>query len=197
MFTGIVSAVGRIVKAESLRGDVRFTIDAGQLDLSDVAIGDSIAVSGCCLTAIDIVGNCFIVEVSRETLACTTGLEENAEVNLEKALRMADRVGGHLVTGHVDCVAEVLRFAEVGESWLLRVRVPTEIARYIARKGSVTLNGVSLTVNEVEGREFEVNLIPHTLQVTTLKQLRPGSPLNLEVDLIARYVERNMNVERG
>ena len=196
MFTGIVSAVGRIVKSEPLRGDVRFIIDAGQLDLNDVAIGDSIAANGCCLTAIDIAGNCFTVEVSRETLACTTGLEQDAEVNLEKALRMVDRIGGHMVTGHVDCVAEVVRFAEAGESWVLRVRVPNEIARYIARKGSVTLNGVSLTVNAVEGCEFEVNLIPHTLQVTTLKHLRTGSPLNLEVDLIARYVERIMNVEK-
>ena len=196
MFTGIVSAVGRIVKSEPLRGDVRFIIDAGQLDLNDVAIGDSIAANGCCLTAINIAGNCFTVEVSRETLACTTGLEQDAEVNLEKALRMVDRIGGHMVTGHVDCVAEVVRFAEAGESWVLRVRVPNEIARYIARKGSVTLNGVSLTVNAVEGCEFEVNLIPHTLQVTTLKHLRTGSPLNLEVDLIARYVERIMNVEK-
>ena len=196
MFTGIVNAVGRIVKSEPLRGDVRFIIDAGQLDLNDVAIGDSIAANGCCLTAIDIAGNCFTVEVSRETLACTTGLEQDAEVNLEKALRMVDRIGGHMVTGHVDCVAEVVRFAEAGESWVLRVRVPNEIARYIARKGSVTLNGVSLTVNAVEGCEFEVNLIPHTLQVTTLKHLRTGSPLNLEVDLIARYVERIMNVEK-
>ena len=192
MFTGIIAAVGCIEQATPLTGDVRFVIDAGTLGLSDVAIGDSIAVNGCCLTAIDIAGERFTVDVSQETLRCTTGLAVNADVNLEKALRLADRLGGHLVTGHVDGVGEVVRFAQVGESWLLRVRAPDDIAKYIARKGSITINGVSLTVNAVEGREFEVNLIPHTLEVTTLKHLKAGGKINLEVDLIARYVERMM-----
>ena len=192
MFTGIIAAVGCIEQATPLTGDVRFVIDAGTLGLSDVAIGDSIAVNGCCLTAIDIAGERFTVDVSQETLRCTTGLAVNADVNLEKALRLADRLGGHLVTGHVDGVGEVVRFARVGESWLLRVRAPDDIAKYIARKGSITINGVSLTVNAVEGREFEVNLIPHTLEVTTLKHLKAGGKINLEVDLIARYVERMM-----
>ena len=192
MFTGIIAAVGRIEEATPLAGDVRFVIDAGTLGLSDVAIGDSIAVNGCCLTAIDIAGERFTVDVSQETLRCTTGLAVNADVNLEKALRLADRLGGNLVTGHVDGVGEVRRFEVVGESWLLRVCAPDDIAKYIARKGSITINGVSLTVNAVEGREFEVNLIPHTLEVTTLKHLKAGGKINLEVDLIARYVERMM-----
>lgn len=192
MFTGIIAAVGCIEQATPLTGDVRFVIDAGTLGLSDVAIGDSIAVNGCCLTAIDIAGERFTVDVSQETLRCTTGLAVNADVNLEKALRLADRLGGNLVTGHVDGVGEVRRFEVVGESWLLRVCAPDDIAKYIARKGSITINGVSLTVNAVEGREFEVNLIPHTLEVTTLKHLKAGGKINLEVDLIARYVERMM-----
>ena len=192
MFTGIIAAVGCIEQATPLTGDVRFVIDAGTLGLSDVAIGDSIAVNGCCLTTIDIAGERFTVDVSQETLRCTTGLAVNADVNLEKALRLADRLGGNLVTGHVDGVGEVRRFEVVGESWLLRVCAPDDIAKYIARKGSITINGVSLTVNAVEGREFEVNLIPHTLEVTTLKHLKAGGKINLEVDLIARYVERMM-----
>jgi riboflavin synthase len=190
MFTGIITGIGKIIASRPMRGDVQLTIDAGAFHLNDVAIGDSIAVNGCCLTAIDIDGNSFRVDVSAETLRSTTGMGVGAEVNLEKAMRMADRVGGHLVTGHVDGVGEVLRFEPVGESWLLCVRVPQDLAKYIARKGAITLNGVSLTVNTVDDSEFEVNLIPHTLEVTTLKQLRVGSRLNLEVDLIARYVER-------
>ena len=192
MFTGIVAAVGCIEQATPLAGDVRFVIDAGTLGLSDVAIGDSVAVNGCCLTVIDIAGERFTVDVSQETLRCSTGLAVNAEVNLEKALCLADRLGGHLVTGHVDGVGEVRRFEAVGESWLLRVSAPGELEKYIAHKGSITINGVSLTVNAVEGREFEVNLIPHTLEVTTLKHLKAGGKINLEVDLIARYVERMM-----
>ena len=195
MFTGIVAALGHIVEAEPLAGDVRFVIDAGTLGLDDVAIGDSIAVNGCCLTAIDIAGNRFTVDVSGETLRCTTGFDAGADVNLEKALRLTDRLGGHLVTGHVDGVGEVARFEQVGESWWLRVQAPADIAKYIARKGSITINGVSLTVNDVASQEFEVNLISHTQEVTTLKHLRAGSRVNLEVDLIARYVERMMTAE--
>ena len=195
MFTGIVTAVGNIVSAKPLVGDVRFTIDAGTLGLGDVAIGDSIAVSGCCLTVISIENNAFNVDVSEETLRCTTGLAVGAPVNLEKALRLADRLGGHLVTGHVDGVGEVIHFDSIGESWLLQIRAPDELAKYIARKGSITVNGVSLTVNQVIGREFDLNLIPHTLQVTTLQYLKVGVKVNLEVDLISRYCERLMSYQ--
>lgn len=190
MFTGIINSVGRIANASPLHGDVRFAIDAGLLDLTDVAVGDSIAVNGCCLTAIAVEGNGFVVDVSPETLRCTTGLAVGEEVNLEKSLRLADRLSGHLVTGHVDGVGEVIRFEQVGESWLLRVTAPAALGKYIARKGSITINGVSLTVNAIAGADFEVNLIPHTLEVTTLKHLERGGWVNLEVDLIARYVER-------
>jgi riboflavin synthase len=190
MFTGIVAAIGKIQRAQPLAGDVRFTIDAGTLALDDLALGDSIAVSGACLTVIAIEGNGFLVDVSEETLHCTAGLEVGNEVNLEKSLRLADRLGGHLVSGHVDGVGEVLAFERVGESWLLRVRVSDDLAKYVARKGSITIDGVSLTLNEVGQTTFEVNLIPHTLEVTTLKHLNLGQSVNLEVDMIARYVER-------
>ncbi len=191
MFSGIVAACGRIKAITPLEDGVQLLVDTDSLDLSDVAIGDSIANSGVCLTVVGIEGQQVRFDVSRETLNCTTGLDTvGAEVNLEKALRLADRLGGHLVTGHVDGVGEVRRFAPVGESHELVIRAPAAIAGYIARKGSVTVNGVSLTVNRVDGREFSINLIPHTVAVTNLKRLREGSPVNLEIDLIARYVER-------
>jgi riboflavin synthase len=190
MFTGIVTAVGRIVRVEPRGDDLRLAIDVGALDLSDVAVGDSIAVNGCCLTVVALVGSRFEADVSRETIACTVGLDGPGEVNLEKSLRLADRLGGHLLTGHVDGVGEVIAFEPVGESFRVVVRAPAELARYIARKGSIAVQGVSLTVNRVAGAEFEVNLIPHTLSVTTLGALTPGAHANLEVDLIARYVER-------
>jgi riboflavin synthase len=193
MFTGIVAAIGQIDSSTPLEGGVRLTIDAGALGLADVAIGDSIAVDGCCLTVIVIEGNTFSADVSEETLRCTTGLTAGRDVNLEKALRLADRLGGHLVTGHVDGVGESIQFEQVGESWLLRVRAPTGLMKYIAKKGSITINGVSLTVNQVFGAEFEVNLIPHTLQATALKHIQRGAAVNLEVDLIARYVERMLS----
>lgn len=191
MFSGIVAACGRIERIEPLQDGVRLTVDTGALDLSDVQIGDSIANSGVCLTVIALDGPRAVFDVSRETLNCTAGLDAvgNA-VNLEKALRLADRLGGHLVTGHVDGVGEVVRFAPVGESHELVIRAPAALAGYIARKGSITVNGVSLTVNRVEGREFSINLIPHTVDVTNLKQLAAGSRVNLEIDLIARYCER-------
>ncbi len=190
MFTGIVTAVGLIVEVSPLEAGKRLVIDAGGLGLDDVAVGDSIAVSGCCLTVVQKQGNRFFVDASLETLNCTTGLDGMNPVNLEKALRLADRLGGHLMSGHVDGVGSVLRFAAVGESYELEVEAPDALAKYIAPKGSITVDGVSLTVNAVDGGAFSVNLIPHTLAVTTLKNLHEGARVNLEVDMIARYVER-------
>ncbi len=190
MFTGIIQAIGRIQEFEARGADARMVIQVGGLDLSDVALGDSIAVNGVCLTAVALTPSHFTVDVSAETLRCTAGFAPGAEVNLEKALRLADRLGGHLVSGHVDGVGTVHRFAAVGESHQLDIDAPTELARYIIRKGSITVNGVSLTVNAVNGARFALNLIPHTLEMTTLKHLQAGSRVNLEVDMIARYVER-------
>jgi riboflavin synthase len=190
MFTGIVTAVGEIRSVQARGGDLRLSIDGGSLGLEDVAVGDSIAVSGVCLTVVHKEDNSFSVDVSQETLTCTAGLEVARKVNLEKALRLSDRLGGHLVSGHVDGVGEVFRFEPAGESRLLVVRTPGELARYIAPKGSVTVDGVSLTINRVAGAQFTVNLIPHTLTVTTLGELQPGARVNLEVDLLARYVFR-------
>lgn len=195
MFSGIIATVGRITHISANERGLRLTIAAPGLDLADVALGDSIAVNGVCLTVIERQGDHFSADVSRETLDCTVGLDTPAEVNLEKALRLADRLGGHLVTGHVDGVGEVLRFQPVGESHELVIRAPKALAKYIARKGSVTVDGVSLTVNRVEGMDFSINLIPHTIAVTTLKRLAAGSRVNLEIDLIARYVERMMTAE--
>jgi riboflavin synthase len=192
MFTGIVAAVGRIQHVEPRDRGLRLVIDAGGLDLSDVALGDSIAVNGVCLTAVALAAPVFEADVSQETIDCTIGLGAPGEVNLEKALRLADRLGGHLVTGHVDGVGTVVSFTRFGESWRLVIRAPAGLARYIARKGSICVQGVSLTVNRVDGREFEINLIPHTLERTTLRHLAAGAQVNLEVDLIARYAERLM-----
>jgi len=190
MFSGIVGATGRIRKAERRKAGLRLTVDAGTLPLRDVAIGDSIAMNGVCLTVVARARKSFGVDVSSETLRCTVGLDGPGEINLEKALRMSDRLGGHLVSGHVDGVGKVTRLREAGADRLLRVRAPRGLARYIARKGSIAVHGVSLTVNAVRGAEFEVNLIPHTLAVTTLKRLRAGDRVNLEVDPLARYAER-------
>ena len=191
MFSGIVAAVGRIEHIEPLADGIRLTVDTNGLDLADVIVGDSIAHSGVCLTVVDMNGARLKYDVSRETLNCTIGLDAvGNEVNLEKALRLADRLGGHLVTGHVDGVGEVVKFAPIGESHELVIRAPAAIAGYIAKKGSVTVNGVSLTVNRVESRDFWINLIPHTVAMTNLKRLQAGSKVNLEIDLIARYVER-------
>ena len=195
MFSGIISAVGQITQITP-RDDgstVRLSIDSGQLGLDDVGQGDSIACGGVCLTVVDKRENTFFVDVSPETLSCTVGLETPGPINLEKALRLADRLGGHLVSGHVDGVGEVLRFDSVGDNRLLEIRAPEPLAKYIARKGSITVDGVSLTTNTVSGADFSINLIPHTLAETTLGRLKPGSRVNLEVDLIARYVERMLN----
>jgi len=193
MFSGIIADIGSIKQATDRDGGLRLVIATGALDLGDVRDGDSIAVNGICLTVIEHGVDSFTVDVSRETLNCTEGLEAiGAPVNLEKALRLADRLGGHLVSGHVDGVGEVTEFTNLGESWKLEVRAPQALAKYIALKGSITINGVSLTINQVSGAGFSVNLIPHTLAMTNLKNLRVGSRVNLEVDMIARYVERMM-----
>lgn len=196
MFSGIIAAVGRITQLVPREVGYRLQVDAGPLGLDDVALGDSIAHNGVCLTVVAKDGNSFMVDVSPETLSCTVGLDAPGPVNLEKALRLADRLGGHLVSGHVDGVGEVLRFDPVGDNRLLEIRAPKEIAKYIARKGSVTVNGTSLTTNDVKGGDFTINLIPHTLENTTLQYLQPGSRVNLEVDLIARYCERLLSAER-
>ncbi|HZV54595.1 MAG TPA: riboflavin synthase [Rhodocyclaceae bacterium] len=193
MFTGIVAATGRITHLQTLEKGLRLTVEAPDLDLSDVAVGDSIAHGGVCLTVIEKSGNSYKIDVSRETLDCTIGLDVPGEVNLEKAMLLTDRLGGHLVSGHVDGVGEIVRFDRIGESHELVIRAPKELAKYIARKGSITVNGVSLTTNRVDGAEFSINLIPHTVEVTTLKHCRAGGRVNLEVDLIARYVERMLN----
>lgn len=195
MFTGIVAATGHITHLQALEKGLRLTVEAPELGLSDVHVGDSIAHNGVCLTVIDKSGDSYKVDVSRETLNCTVGLDVPGEVNLEKAMRLSDRLGGHLVSGHVDGIGEVLRFERIGESHELVVQAPRELARYIARKGSITVDGVSLTTNRVTGAEFSINLIPHTLEVTTLKRLHAGAKVNLEVDLVARYVERMLNSE--
>jgi riboflavin synthase len=197
MFSGIIADVGTIVSAQDREGGLRLSVSTEDLGMEDVTLGDSIAVSGICLTVVKIENKTFIVDVSRETLDCTVGLDKQGRlVNLEKALRLADRLGGHLVSGHVDGVGEVVAFNDIGESWRLIVRAPKFLAKYIAVKGSITIDGVSLTVNHVAGAEFEVNLIPHTLAVTTLNQLSTGAKVNLEIDLIARYVERMMQAEK-
>ncbi|HZZ03209.1 riboflavin synthase [Paraburkholderia sp.] len=204
MFTGIVAAVGRIESVNPLGTDgdagVRLNVEAGGLDLEDVQLGDSITIQGACMTVVEKAAHSFEVDVSRESLNCTVGLGEPGEVNLEKALRAHDRLGGHIVSGHVDGLGTVTHFAPVGESHELRVLAPREIGRYLAYKGSITVNGVSLTVNSVKDRddgcEFSINLIPHTVQVTSLKNLREGSQVNLEIDLIARYVERMLSTSQ-
>ena len=198
MFSGIIADVGTITRAEDRAGGLRLSVATHALGMDDVQPGDSIAVNGVCLTVVE--KNCasFTVDVSRETLNCTVGLErQGARVNLEKALRLADRLGGHLVSGHVDGVGAVVEFTDLGESWKLAVRAPQPLAKYIAVKGSITINGVSLTVNQVEGAVFSVNLIPHTLAVTTLNELLAGMPVNLEIDLIARYVGRMRDCEEN
>lgn len=197
MFTGIVAAVGQIEACEPLEGNrgVRLRVEAESLGLDDVALGDSIAIQGACMTVIANDGRTLAFDVSAESLSCTAGLDRRGPVNLEKALRLADRLGGHLVSGHVDGLGVVQRFEQVAESWLLVVRAPAALSRYLAAKGSITVNGVSLTVNRVDdldhgGCDFSVNLIPHTVAVTTLSRLVPGQPVNLEIDQIARYCER-------
>jgi riboflavin synthase len=204
MFTGIVAAVGRIESVSPLGSatdpdaGVRLIVASGGLELGDVELGDSISIQGACMTVVEKSPASFAVDVSRESLNKTAGLGAPGDVNLEKALRAHDRLGGHLVSGHVDGLGEVTHFAPVGESHELRVLASRDIGKYLAYKGSVTVNGVSLTVNSVKDRadgcEFSINLIPHTVEVTTLRHLTEGSKVNLEIDLIARYVERILSV---
>ena len=192
MFTGIIEATGRIARIEPRGGDVRLIVEAASLGLDDVAIGDSISVSGVCLTAIALDGDTFAADVSNETLSVTSfgALAVGAAVNLEKAMRLSDRLGGHLVSGHVDGVGRVVSVEPDGRSQRWTFELPAELARYVASKGSIAIDGVSLTVNEVDDRRFGVNLIPHTVEVTTFRDRRAGDSVNIEVDLVARYVER-------
>ena len=194
MFTGIVQAVGRIADAQPRGDGLRLTIDAGALPVADIAIGDSVAINGCCLTVVEIAGNALVFDASAETLRCTTGLDGAGAVNMELALRLSDRLGGHLMTGHVDGVGSVRAIAPVQDdpwgSVRLEVELAPSLARFVAPKGSVAVQGVSLTVNQVAGTRFAVNLIPHTLAVTTLSALAPGARVNIEIDLVARYVAR-------
>jgi riboflavin synthase len=192
MFTGIIQTVGRIARLERRGGDVRLHVDTAALDLSDVQPGDSIAVSGVCLTAIELGAGSFAADVSNETLSLTTlgQLKAGDPVNLEKALRLADRLGGHLVSGHVDGVGKVVSVTPDARSQRWTFEVPVDLARYIAAKGSICIDGTSLTVNEVAGTRFGVNLIPHTVAHTAFHAKRPGDAVNVEVDVIARYVER-------
>ena len=200
MFTGIVETTGVIEKAIVAPENTRLTINAPRLGLHQVDIGDSIAVSGCCLTVVEKSAETFSVDVSNETLSLTNGLKLGTEVNLEKSLRFGDRLGGHLVSGHIDGVGLVTAIDDLGASWRLEIDAPKELARFVARKGSITVNGVSLTVNKVSdvaagNALFEINIIPHTHQVTTIRLLRKGMKVNLEIDLLARYVERMLGKE--
>jgi riboflavin synthase len=192
MFTGIIAAIGSIRALSPQGGDVRLHVDTGTLDLTDTKLGDSIAVNGVCLTAVALPGDGFWADVSRETLACTAlnTLQAGSRVNLEKALLPTSRLGGHLVSGHVDGVGEVLARAENARAVQFTLRAPRELAKYIALKGSITVDGTSLTVNAVNGAEFELTIVPHTLSETIMGDYQPGQSVNLEVDLLARYLER-------
>ena len=192
MFTGIIQAIGTLTRIEPRGGDARLTVATGKLPLADTRLGDSIAVNGVCLTAVELGAGHFLADVSRETLALTTlgAASAGMPVNLELALLPTTRLGGHLVSGHVDGVGRILEQRDDGRSWRFTVEAPAELARYIARKGSICVNGISLTVNEVDGAVFGINIVPHTLAETTLGTTRPGDAVNLEVDLLARYLER-------
>ncbi|BBP45701.1 riboflavin synthase subunit alpha [Thiosulfatimonas sediminis] len=195
MFTGIIAAEGSISKIEPRNGDWKVTIHTGKLDMSDVALGDSIAANGICLTAIEFGRDYYVADVSGETLSVTTAAEwqSGTPVNLEKALRLQDRLGGHLVSGHVDGVGRVKSIAQDARSWRYQIEAPLGICKYIAAKGSICINGISLTVNKVEGCVFDVNIVPHTRQETTIKHFQVGTKVNLEVDLLARYLERMLH----
>ena len=190
MFTGIIQTIGQIERITPMGEDLKLNIACADLDMQDVKTGDSIAVNGVCLTAISVSKSHFEAHVSKETLSVTVGLGSTQPVNLEKALRLSDRLGGHLVSGHVDGVGKVVLFEPLGDCWKLDIRAPHAIAKYIAIKGSIGVNGVSLTVNSINHDVFSINLIPHTIANTTLQFLKTDSLVNLEVDQVARYVER-------
>ena len=204
MFTGIITAVGKIKSATPLGDGLQLEIEVPVNYLDDVALGDSIAIQGACMTATKIEGNTFSLDISRESLNKTVGLDTVGPVNLEKAMRLNDRLGGHLVSGHVDGMGKVAHFAAVAQdaygSWLLRIEAPHELAAFLAYKGSIVVNGVSLTVNKTEDLAnvcvVDINIIPHTLRNTTLGNLKQGDPVNLEVDLIARYVARMLETQK-
>ena len=192
MFTGIISAIGEIAELEHRQGDVRISIHAPELGFDDVRLGDSIACNGVCLTAVELIANGFIADVSVETLSLTT-IEHwalNSRINLEKAMQASDRFGGHIVSGHVDGIGEVVSLHEDARSWRFTIKAPDNLAKYIAQKGSITVVGTSLTVNAVNGSEFELNIVPHTMIHTVISDYQIGTKVNLEVDLIARYLER-------
>lgn len=194
MFTGIVTGLGRVTQHDAVGDGQRITVHCGDWPLEDVAIGDSIAHSGCCLTIVEKGESLLKSDVSAHSLSLVAGLQIGALVNLEKSLTLVDKLGGHLVTGHVDVAGVVSQWKNIAESWLLEVEVPRLLGKFIAKKGSVTINGVSLTVNELSdvegGTRFQINVIPHTYQVTNFRELKPGDRVNVEVDTIARYVER-------
>jgi riboflavin synthase len=190
VFSGIIKAVGRVAAARARGDGLRLRIDVSDFGMDEVELGDSIAIQGVCHTVVDRDLRGFEVDTSRATLDVTTGLAEGREVNLEKSMRLSDRIDGHLVSGHVDGVGRVIAFDDLGGSYRLEIEAPEGLAKYLARKGSVAVDGVSLTVNAVTGNRFEVNIIPHTRAVTTLRNLAAGSSVNLEVDMLARYVER-------
>ena len=192
MFTGIISAIGELAELEPRGGDARLSINAGDLSMSDVQLGDSIACNGTCLTAVELTENGFVADVSVETLTLTTtgSLKPGNRINLEKAMQASDCFGGHIVSGHVDGIGEVVSLHEDARSWRFRIRAPRELAKYVAHKGSITVDGTSLTVNHVDGAEFELNIVPHTMTHTIMGDYQVGSKVNLEVDLVARYLER-------
>lgn len=197
MFTGIIEAIGEIKKVTPLESGIRIEIEPGKLDLSDIHIGDSIATNGVCLTIIALVGGMLTMEVSRETLNCTQGLDiQGQRVNLEKAMRLSERINGHLVSGHVDGIGKVEKFEPVGESCLLAIKAPAPLLKYVVIKGSIAVNGVSLTVNSIEKDEFRVNLVSHTLTTTTLQDLKSDTKVNLEIDLLARYLEQLLKASK-
>lgn len=197
MFTGIIEAIGEIKKVTPLESGIRIEIEPGKLDLSDIHIGDSIATNGACLTIIALVDRMLTMEVSRETLNCTQGLDiQGQRVNLEKAMRLSERINGHLVSGHVDGIGKVEKFEPVGESCLLAIKAPAPLLKYVVIKGSIAVNGVSLTVNSIEKDEFRVNLVSHTLTTTTLQDLKSDTKVNLEIDLLARYLEQLLKASK-
>ena len=199
MFTGIISAIGKVDKKESVGGDIRLTIDAGNLSLSDVGLGDSIACNGACLTAVELTRTGFIADVSIETINLTDigQWRLGQRINLEKAMQATDRFGGHIVSCHVYGIGEVISLEEDARSWRLRLRAPKDLAKYIAHKGSITVDGTSLTVNKVEGSEFELNIVPHTMLHTVMGDYSVGTKIHLEVDIVARYLERLLLGEKA